>query len=75
MTPTDHIDDAHLRAHCKPGAGAACCRYLAMGASGWGCAKLEPAMAAFIDRRVALGTMIARGDNCEGRNIEGKGII
>lgn len=57
MSTTDHIDDAHLRAHCKPGAGAACCRYLCMGASGWGCFKLSPALAAEVDRRVALGTI------------------
>ena len=72
MTPKDHIDDAHLRAHCKPGAGASCCRYLLMGASGWGCAKLNPAVAGTLDRRVALATMTARGDNCEGRQLEGK---
>lgn len=48
---------------CKIGQGAACCRYLTMGADGWGCAK-RSTMRYSIDSRVE--SMSAKGDNCRG---------
>jgi hypothetical protein len=57
------IDDV-----CKIGQGAACCRYLAVGAEGWRCLKIRPDMKAMIDARA--DRMNAKGDNCEGRSGE-----
>jgi hypothetical protein len=59
------MTDEFVKQTCRPGAGAASCRYLSMGARGWGCEKLT-AMKAYLDRRVASGTFTAQGDNCPG---------
>lgn len=65
--PLPKLTEDHVMATCKPGAGAATCRYLAMGAGGWSCEK-HSSLAAALDRRVEEGTINARGDNCEGRD-------
>ena len=59
------MTEQHLTATCRPGT-AECCRYLAVGASGWLCLKLDASLRAHRDARVAAGTMRARGDNCPG---------
>lgn len=56
---------AWIKAVCKIGQGAACCRYLAMGID-WSCLK-RSSLKALLDERAAAGTMSARGDNCEGQ--------
>lgn len=50
---------------CKIGQGADCCRYLMFG-DGFECAR-NTATAAILDMRVLAKTMIARGDNCDGK--------
>lgn len=60
------LDEAHVMATCRPGAGAETCRYLAMGPKGWSCEK-HSSLAQTLDDRVREETMTARGDNCEGR--------
>ncbi len=64
MNEWPHMD--YIRDVCKIGQGAACCRYLTMGADGWSCEKTS-SLKALLDARVATGTINARGDNCEGR--------
>lgn len=58
-----------VEATCRPGAGAATCRFLVGDIAGGAvtCAKLEPVLAEQIALRHAVGSMIARGDNCPGR--------
>jgi hypothetical protein len=56
-------DDVWAKSVCLIGFGAETCRYLTMGASGWGCAKLS-SLRPIIDARA---DMRAKGDNCEGR--------
>lgn len=58
------ITDEHVRAVCKLGQGAACCRYLMFG-KGFECHK-HSQLAAVIDGRVERGEFNARGDNCDG---------
>jgi len=60
------VDDEHARVVCLMGQGAACCRYLTIGAQGWSCEK-HSRMGRTLDARVAAKTMTAQGDNCEGR--------
>ena len=58
----------HVKNVCKIGQGNACCRYMVLGAMGFECVKntdLKP----YIDSRVAMETMVAQGDNCEGKTI------
>jgi hypothetical protein len=66
----DYPDDTWARDVCKAKQGAACCRYLTLGGDpvGWSCAK-HSWLRSFIDNRVALGTMKARGDNCPGKDM------
>lgn len=59
------LTDDYARDTCAIGQGAACCRYLLMGAKGWECGK-HSSLKATIDQRVALGTMNAQSDNCDG---------
>lgn len=61
-----NIPKDHLKTVCKIGGGADCCRFIVAGASGIGCAKHEPELAFQINRRVAFGSFVAIGDNCEG---------
>jgi len=59
------IPSKHLRDICKLGQGAKCCRFAIASDQGIVCCKgsnLEHA----INARVALGKMIAQGDNCPG---------
>lgn len=66
-TNNDYVMDV-----CKLGQGAECCRYLTLGAStGWECAKNKP-LGRILDERAKAGMMVARGDNCEGRDDLGR---
>ena len=56
----------HIKEVCKIGKGHECCRYLTMGPKGWDCEK-KSSLKEHLDRRVELGSMNARGDNCEGK--------
>ncbi len=67
VEPLAVLTDDHVRETCRPGAGAETCRYLTMSAVGWSCEK-HSSLADTLDDRVAAGTMVARGDNCEGRS-------
>jgi hypothetical protein len=53
---------------CKLGQGNACCRYLVIGPMGFECVK-NTDMKDYLDARVAMETMVARADNCEGKTI------
>jgi hypothetical protein len=59
----------HVKNVCKVGQGNACCRYLVISASGFECVK-KTDMKAYLDARVAMETMIARADNCDGKEIK-----
>lgn len=59
----------HVRDICKLGQKSACCRYLVIGANGFECMKITE-MKGYLDSRVAMKTIISRGDNCNGRTIE-----
>ena len=61
------LTEDHVWTVCRPGEGAATCRYLGSDGSGWRCLKLLEDYAAMLDERAAEGTIQARGDNCEGR--------
>lgn len=60
---------AFVERTCRPGAGAATCRFLVGDIAGGAvtCAKLEPVLTEQIALRHALHSMVARGDNCPGR--------
>lgn len=60
------IPKDHLKAVCKIGGGADCCRFIVAGREGIGCAKHESELAFQIDLRVADGLFVAIADNCEG---------
>lgn len=66
------LGDDFIKATCKIGQGHACCRYLGCGPRGFECLKLTDTKA-YLDKRVAEGTMTARADNCEGKPPEGSG--
>lgn len=51
---------------CRPGKGADTCRYLVCGPNGFECAKHQDGFRQEIDRRHRAGSMVAKGDNCEG---------
>lgn len=55
--------DEHRASVCRIGQGAACCRYLTVGAEGWACEK-RTSMRHGIDHRAP--EMISQGDNCDG---------
>jgi hypothetical protein len=59
----------HIQNVCKIGQGSDCCRYLMIGPNGFECAKLT-SLKAHLDHRVELKTIVAQGDNCEGKTIE-----
>jgi hypothetical protein len=52
---------------CRIGQGNACCRYLTVSPSGWNCEK-HSSLKALLDRRVEANTIVAQGDNCEGKS-------
>lgn len=63
----ENFDDDWRKEVCLLGQGESCCRYLTMGADGWGCAKRgSPSMRWTIDNRVKEGKFGAKGDNCDG---------
>ena len=64
-TPLALVGDDHARTVCKIGQGAACCRYLTVGAHGFECEK-HSRLARILDARVLVGAMVSRGDNCKG---------
>lgn len=51
---------------CRPGRGADTCRFLMGGPDGWECGKHQEFFRQELDRRHEAGSMVARGDNCEG---------
>lgn len=55
-----------LKAVCKIGQGADCCRYIVADGNGLACAKHVPELVEQITVRVNAGAFIARSDNCEG---------
>lgn len=57
---------SHTRDVCLIGKGVACCRYLIGDGLGLHCAKRHAAFAAEIERRQAVGSLNAKGDNCAG---------
>ena len=57
-----------VRNVCKAGQGNACCRYLVIGPMGFECVRGTD-MKDYLDARVAMETMVARGDNCEGKTV------
>ena|SRR5215471_9808507 len=57
------IPDKYVNEVCRVGAGAKCCRYLAIAEGGWHCAK-HTVLQQTIDDRVKAGEFNARGDNC-----------
>ena len=59
------IPDTYVYETCKLGKGEACCAFLVMGVNGFECAK-GTGVEATIKQRLELGTMGAKGDNCEG---------
>jgi len=63
-------NDTHVETVCKPGQGAATCRYLAVSPGREGtrytCEKAS-GLRPQIDERVKAGTMVAQGDNCGGQ--------
>ncbi len=65
MITTEEFDDEYRKNVCRMGQGHACCRYITVGPSGWGCEK-NTSLRATIDQRVEGGHFTARGDNCEG---------
>lgn len=63
------IPEDHLETVCRIGQRAACCRYIVRELATTGpyeCAKHVQVLREQIDRRHAAGSMVARGDNCEG---------
>lgn len=58
----------HIKEVCKIGQGKECCRYLVMGARGFECVKYSE-MATVLDLRVETDTIVAQGDNCEGKTV------
>ena len=58
-----------VRNICKAGQGNICCRYLVIAAMGFECVK-NTELKAYLDARVAMETMVARGDNCDGKTVE-----
>jgi hypothetical protein len=63
----DFPDMDYIKAVCRIGQGANCCRYLTGSARGFECAKFNAGLKRHLDERVAAQTITARGDNCEGR--------
>lgn len=62
----ERLTEEHLKSVCRFGKGEETCSFLTMSVDGFECAKgtsIEP----IITQRRAAGTMVAKGDNCEGR--------
>ena len=56
----------YIKATCKIGQGAECCRYLVMGSKGFECALLEESLRNTIDQKADSGNMISISKNCKG---------
>lgn len=52
---------------CQLGQGAMTCRYLTVSPKGWSCEK-HSSLRRMLDARVLAKTMLARGDNCRGKD-------
>lgn len=59
----------YVKNTCKLGLGNDCCRYLVGGTKGLECAKLT-SLKLTIDQRVDSKSFTARGDNCDGLEME-----
>lgn len=59
----------HIKNVCKIGQKNLSCRYLIITGRGFECMK-NTDMKGYLDSRVAMETMVARGDNCEGKTVE-----
>jgi hypothetical protein len=59
----------HIKNVCKIGQGNACCRYLTVAPNGWNCEKLS-SLKTYLDNRVTTNSIVAQGDNCEGKTTE-----
>lgn len=64
MSTIGELND-HIKNVCKIGQKHDCCRYLTGGKDGFYCEK-NTDLRFILDERVMLGTITARGDNCEG---------
>lgn len=60
------LEWSHVQDVCRIGEGRDCCAYLAMSVDGFQCAKSSKVVVAAIEKRLAEGSMEARGDNCSG---------
>lgn len=58
--------EKHIEVTCKIGQGAACCKYLVVGARGFECMKVNPASKLLIDFNWEVYKHTAQGDNCDG---------
>lgn len=63
------IPNEHLKEVCKIGQGKECCRYLTCGPQGFQCAKCS-SLKYQLDGRVWSSTIVAQGDNCDGKLLE-----
>lgn len=62
------LSQSHVDEVCLIDRGESCCRYLAVRpGEEMRCLKLLAEWKTLMDRRVALGQMHSKGDNCEGR--------
>jgi hypothetical protein len=59
------INEERMTTTCKRGAGEETCRFIALRAEGFCCAKNSP-LAPELNRRAEAGLMRAKGDNCPG---------
>lgn len=65
------LTEKQIKEICKMDQGEGCCRYLTIDGGRWACAKLTP-LKSMLDRRVDEGKMRAKGDNCEGVDMNAK---
>lgn len=63
----DFPDLEYAKETCKIGQGHDCCRYLTMHPDGWSCEK-HSTLKKYLDYRVSVGTIVATGDNCPGKD-------
>lgn len=57
----------YIQQICKPGQGAACCKYLIGNPNGsMECAKVTSSLKSTIDAKYLRESQVAQGDNCGG---------